>query len=175
MWQPTDKFSWVRSTFPGAGEACLLDQNYQKTPAYTAVANLLRSAAAGVGAGRGVGGGNGNGGNGGNGNGNGNGGARGGSRGGGNRATDALNVEASGDDPSPAAISPPAPVNNGGGGDPFALEQQSSPPATPAAAEEKSTAAGNTVPMTAGSSMLEPALGGACLAMAMVATSMLFL
>ncbi|KAL8377443.1 hypothetical protein RB595_008226 [Gaeumannomyces hyphopodioides] len=148
-WQFTDKFSWIPGTFPGAGEACLLDQNYQKTAAYTAVANLLRSAAAGGGAG--------------------NGGARGGSRGGANRTADtSAALDTPDDSLSSAAVSPPAPVDNRGGGDPSAS-------AAPVEANEKNAAADKAVPAAAGSSMLEPTLGGVCLAMAMVATGMLFL
>ncbi|EJT76596.1 endo-1,4-beta-xylanase [Gaeumannomyces tritici R3-111a-1] len=140
-WQFTDKFSWIPGTFPGAGEACLLDQNYQKTPAYTAVAELLRSAAAGGGAAnRGT-----------------------------NRTADASALDTLDGGLSPAPISPPVPVKNEGGGDP------SAPAAAPVEANEKSTAAGKAAPVAAGSSMLQPTLGGACLAMAMVAAGMLFL
>lgn len=45
VWQFTDKYSWVPSTFPGTGEACLFDQNFVKRPAYTAVAKVLSDAA----------------------------------------------------------------------------------------------------------------------------------
>jgi endo-1,4-beta-xylanase len=48
VWDFYDKFSWVPSTFPGAGEACLYDDNLSKKPAWTAVSSAL--AAAGTGA-----------------------------------------------------------------------------------------------------------------------------
>jgi endo-1,4-beta-xylanase len=55
VWQFTDRYSWVPSTFPGKGEACLYDEEYGKKPAYEAVLGLLREAAA---ANAGAGGGN---------------------------------------------------------------------------------------------------------------------
>jgi endo-1,4-beta-xylanase len=59
VWQFTDLYSWVPSTFPGKGEACLYTEDYQKKPAYEAVLALLQeaaAAAAGVGSGAGSGG-----------------------------------------------------------------------------------------------------------------------
>jgi endo-1,4-beta-xylanase len=59
VWQFTDKYSWVPSTFPGKGDACLYTADYQKKPAYEAVLKLLREAAAakgGSGSGSGSGG-----------------------------------------------------------------------------------------------------------------------
>ncbi|KXX77622.1 Endo-1,4-beta-xylanase D [Madurella mycetomatis] len=67
VWQFTDKFSWVPSTFPGKGDACLFTADYVKKPAYEAVFRLLEEAA-------GMGGGNRTGHRNGNGNGNGSGG-----------------------------------------------------------------------------------------------------
>ena len=46
-WQFTDKYSWVPSTFPGKGDACLYDANFTKKPAYTSVSSLLAAAATG--------------------------------------------------------------------------------------------------------------------------------
>jgi endo-1,4-beta-xylanase len=40
-WGFTDKYSWIPDAFPGMGWALLWDANYQKKPAYTAVANAL--------------------------------------------------------------------------------------------------------------------------------------
>ncbi|KAK4040190.1 glycoside hydrolase [Parachaetomium inaequale] len=62
VWQFTDVYSWVPSTFPGKGEACLYTEDYQKKPAYEAVLALLQEAAA---AAKGAGSGAGNGGRGG--------------------------------------------------------------------------------------------------------------
>ncbi|KAJ4389628.1 hypothetical protein N0V93_007099 [Gnomoniopsis smithogilvyi] len=45
VWQFTDKYSWVPSTFAGTGEACLYDQNMSKKPAWTSVAAALQAAA----------------------------------------------------------------------------------------------------------------------------------
>ena len=47
VWQFTDKYSWIPTTFPGNGDACLFDQNMVRKPAYTAVSNLLASASTG--------------------------------------------------------------------------------------------------------------------------------
>jgi endo-1,4-beta-xylanase len=61
VWQFTDKYSWVPSTFPGKGDACLYTADYKKKPAYGAVLELLRGAAAaagGTGSGSGSGPGN---------------------------------------------------------------------------------------------------------------------
>lgn len=60
VWQFTDKYSWVPSTFTGAGEACLYDQGFAKKPAWSSVsAQLAAAATAGAGANVGVGGGGG--------------------------------------------------------------------------------------------------------------------
>jgi endo-1,4-beta-xylanase len=40
-WGYTDKYSWVPSTFPGEGAALLVDENFQRKPAYTAVHDAL--------------------------------------------------------------------------------------------------------------------------------------
>ncbi|KAK3326203.1 glycoside hydrolase family 10 protein [Apodospora peruviana] len=53
LWQFTDKYSWIPSTFPGAGDACLFSANFTKKPAYTAVKNLLTAVATGGGGGNG--------------------------------------------------------------------------------------------------------------------------
>lgn len=47
VWEFTDKYSWIPSTFPGKGDACLYDANFNKKPAYTAVLNLISAAASG--------------------------------------------------------------------------------------------------------------------------------
>jgi endo-1,4-beta-xylanase len=44
VWQFTDKYSWIPTTFPGEGDACLFDAQMNRKPAYTAVANMLASA-----------------------------------------------------------------------------------------------------------------------------------
>ncbi|KAK5656867.1 hypothetical protein OQA88_4416 [Cercophora sp. LCS_1] len=49
LWQFTDRYSWIPSTFPGLGDACLWTANYTKKPAYTAVARFLAAAATGTG------------------------------------------------------------------------------------------------------------------------------
>lgn len=46
VWQFTDKYSWVPSTFAGTGDACLYDQNFAKKPAWTSVSAQLAAAAA---------------------------------------------------------------------------------------------------------------------------------
>ncbi|GJC86098.1 endo-1,4-beta-xylanase 5 [Colletotrichum liriopes] len=46
VWEFTDKYSWIPSTFPGAGDACLFDNDMQPKPAYAAVAEVLKNAAA---------------------------------------------------------------------------------------------------------------------------------
>lgn len=48
VWEFTDKYSWIPSTFPGAGDACLLDQNLVPKPAFSSVSSLLRAAATGA-------------------------------------------------------------------------------------------------------------------------------
>jgi endo-1,4-beta-xylanase len=45
LWEFTDKYSWIPSTFPGTGDACLWDEDLQKKPAYTSVSSLLAAAA----------------------------------------------------------------------------------------------------------------------------------
>lgn len=45
VWQFSDKYSWVPSTFRGAGEACLYDENFNKKPAWTSLASQLAAAA----------------------------------------------------------------------------------------------------------------------------------
>lgn len=44
VWQFTDKFSWIPSTFPGAGDACPFNANMTRKPAYTSVSALLAAA-----------------------------------------------------------------------------------------------------------------------------------
>ncbi|KAH7382268.1 glycoside hydrolase superfamily [Pyrenochaeta sp. MPI-SDFR-AT-0127] len=46
VWDFWDPVSWVPETFPGQGNACLWDDNLNRKPAYYAVADVLRSAAA---------------------------------------------------------------------------------------------------------------------------------
>lgn len=46
VWEFTDKYSWIPSTFPGKGDACLYDANFTKKPAYTSVSSFLAAAAA---------------------------------------------------------------------------------------------------------------------------------
>ncbi|KZS90420.1 endo-1,4-beta-xylanase C precursor [Sistotremastrum niveocremeum HHB9708] len=41
LWDYTDKYSWVPSTFSGQGEACPWDDNLAKKPAYTGITNAL--------------------------------------------------------------------------------------------------------------------------------------
>ncbi|CAK7203725.1 Endo-1,4-beta-xylanase 5 [Sporothrix eucalyptigena] len=50
-WEYTDRYSWIPSTFPGTGSACLFDENLVPKPAYTAVASVLAAKATGVPAG----------------------------------------------------------------------------------------------------------------------------
>lgn len=45
VWQFSDKYSWVPSTFAGTGDACLYDQNLQKKPVWTSLASQLAAAA----------------------------------------------------------------------------------------------------------------------------------
>ncbi|KAL1887203.1 Endo-1,4-beta-xylanase 5 [Sporothrix stenoceras] len=47
-WEYTDRYSWIPSTFPGTGAACLFDENLVPKPAYTAVASVLAAKATGV-------------------------------------------------------------------------------------------------------------------------------
>ncbi|KAH9889299.1 endo-1,4-beta xylanase [Cubamyces lactineus] len=37
VWDFTDKYSWIPSTFPGQGDACPWDENYVKKPAYEGI------------------------------------------------------------------------------------------------------------------------------------------
>ncbi|KAB5576060.1 glycoside hydrolase superfamily [Coniochaeta sp. 2T2.1] len=46
VWEFTDKYSWIPSTFPGKGDACLYDANYTRKAAWTSVSSLLAAAAA---------------------------------------------------------------------------------------------------------------------------------
>jgi endo-1,4-beta-xylanase len=39
------QYSWIPSQYPGEGEACLFDRNFNKKPAYNSVLSLLQSAA----------------------------------------------------------------------------------------------------------------------------------
>lgn len=45
VWQFSDRYSWVPGTFPGAGEACLYDRDFNRKPAWTSVSSLLAAAA----------------------------------------------------------------------------------------------------------------------------------
>ncbi|KAG8157142.1 hypothetical protein KVR01_013132 [Diaporthe batatas] len=47
LWDYTDKFSWVPSTFAGAGEACLYDENLSRKPVWTSVSAALAAAGTG--------------------------------------------------------------------------------------------------------------------------------
>ncbi|OIW29423.1 hypothetical protein CONLIGDRAFT_713959 [Coniochaeta ligniaria NRRL 30616] len=46
VWEFTDKYSWIPSTFPGKGDACLFDANFTRKPAYSSVSSFLAAAAA---------------------------------------------------------------------------------------------------------------------------------
>lgn len=46
VWQFSDKYSWVPSTFAGTGDACLYDSNLQRKPVWTSVSAQLAAAAA---------------------------------------------------------------------------------------------------------------------------------
>lgn len=46
VWQFTDKYSWVPSTFAGTGEACLYDAQMARKPVWTSVSAQLAAAAA---------------------------------------------------------------------------------------------------------------------------------
>jgi len=41
IWDFTDKYSWIPSTFSGQGDACLWNADFTTKPAYTAVVQLL--------------------------------------------------------------------------------------------------------------------------------------
>ncbi|ORY68567.1 putative endo-1,4-beta-xylanase [Pseudomassariella vexata] len=45
IWDFTDKYSWIPSTFAGQGGACLYDENFSKKPAWTTVSSILAAAA----------------------------------------------------------------------------------------------------------------------------------
>ncbi|KAK4655119.1 hypothetical protein QC762_404530 [Podospora pseudocomata] len=45
VWDFTDQYSWIPQQYPGEGEACLWDRNYNKKPAYHSIVELLQSAA----------------------------------------------------------------------------------------------------------------------------------
>jgi endo-1,4-beta-xylanase len=45
VWDFTDKYSWIPSTFSGEGDACLWYANFTTHPAYTAVVNVLGGSA----------------------------------------------------------------------------------------------------------------------------------
>ncbi|KAK1756960.1 glycoside hydrolase superfamily [Echria macrotheca] len=46
LWQFSDKYSWIPTTFPGLGDACLWTANFTKKPAYSSVASFLAGKAA---------------------------------------------------------------------------------------------------------------------------------
>ncbi|KAK1989144.1 family 10 glycosyl hydrolase [Colletotrichum cereale] len=45
IWDYTDKYSWIPSVFPGAGEALPWDKDLKPKPAYTSISSLLADAA----------------------------------------------------------------------------------------------------------------------------------
>lgn len=45
VWDFWDPVSWVPSTFPGFGNACIWDENFNKKPAYYAISDMLIEAA----------------------------------------------------------------------------------------------------------------------------------
>jgi endo-1,4-beta-xylanase len=47
IWDYTDKYSWIPSTFSGQGAALLYDDNFAKKPAWSAVSSVLAAAATG--------------------------------------------------------------------------------------------------------------------------------
>jgi len=47
VWGFTDKYSWVPSTFNGAGDALIYDSNFNKKPAWTSVSSVLAAKATG--------------------------------------------------------------------------------------------------------------------------------
>ncbi|KAF6807249.1 Endo-1,4-beta-xylanase 5 [Colletotrichum sojae] len=49
VWEFTDKYSWIPSTFQGQGDACLFDNDMKEKPAYESVKAVLLAAAAGNG------------------------------------------------------------------------------------------------------------------------------
>jgi len=46
VWDFWDPVSWVPESFPGNGNACLWDENLERKPAYYAIADMLKEAAA---------------------------------------------------------------------------------------------------------------------------------
>lgn len=48
IWDWTDKYSWVPSTFSGQGAACPWDENLQKKPAYAGIFSALGGSASGT-------------------------------------------------------------------------------------------------------------------------------
>jgi len=50
LWDYTDKYSWIPSTFSGQGEACLWNDDYTTKPAYASVISLLGGTATTTGA-----------------------------------------------------------------------------------------------------------------------------
>lgn len=47
VWGFTDKYSWIPSTFNGAGDALIYDANFNKKPAWTSVSSVLAAKATG--------------------------------------------------------------------------------------------------------------------------------
>ncbi|KAJ4419049.1 hypothetical protein N0V82_005172 [Gnomoniopsis sp. IMI 355080] len=47
VWDFDDYYSWVPSTFSGAGQACIYDENLSKKPAWTSISSVLAGAATG--------------------------------------------------------------------------------------------------------------------------------
>jgi endo-1,4-beta-xylanase len=45
VWDFWDPVSWVPATFPGNGDATLWRENFERKPAYYAVADVLKAAA----------------------------------------------------------------------------------------------------------------------------------
>lgn len=45
VWDFDDYYSWVPSTFSGAGQACIYDENLNKKPAWTSISSVLAAAA----------------------------------------------------------------------------------------------------------------------------------
>ncbi|KAK3988731.1 family 10 putative glycoside hydrolase [Cladorrhinum sp. PSN332] len=48
VWSFTDKYSWVPSTFNGAGDALIYDSNFNKKAAWTSISSVLAAKATGV-------------------------------------------------------------------------------------------------------------------------------
>lgn len=49
VWDYTDKYSWIPSTFSGQGDACLWNADYTTKPAYASVISLLGGTATTIG------------------------------------------------------------------------------------------------------------------------------